>query len=553
MTLKHFISVLITVIVLSNQLKLYSLDSLVRNDPYPLFSSVYPYSFLATRQKAYLQRFEYAYPIDKFYISISGFRQSANRARDPERNVIQIGDINGRWNVLGLFYDPPLRDKLFQALGLTAAFNCANGIIPQEPNNPCPCDPDLVFTNTCRCFDLITDPNKSDPNQEFGFFSVPIDYRKYGVRVESELLLIDRCFWALGLQLQFGIVDVRQTILLFNDLTCQALGIACPGYDSGTESIAAPATPAPVTPPGITPPFLAAVPPCPALPTNECAVLPQTFTPCSNTTCCFSYSCDCKRLVIERIMRERETIAEILGLDINNYHKIGVEDVRLNLFWRHIFVINEESDLYPRLLFMPFATLGVGLPMERAQPMHKLYSVPIGHNNNHVSVGATGGFTLDFLDTIDLNFSGGITHFFRHTYCNYRLLPTNMYESGVFPYTADVTIEPGLTWHMTAGMHAYHFLSNLSVWAEYVIVSHAQDEIKICRSFIPSTSNYFKHGFLVERAEEFYTKWEAHVINIGFNYDLSPHLTVGVLWQAPVKQRNVYRSTTIMGTLTFYY
>ena len=83
--------------------------NLTRNDQYPIFSSVYPYSFLSTRQKANLMRFDYSYVPERFRISVSGYRQYARRAKNSERNTINVGDINGRWNMLGPFYDPMLQ------------------------------------------------------------------------------------------------------------------------------------------------------------------------------------------------------------------------------------------------------------------------------------------------------------------------------------------------------------------------------------------------------------------------------------------------------------
>lgn len=584
MAFKKYLRILASTLIISGSL--IAVDNLTSNDPYPLYSTVYPYSFLTTRHKAQLMRYDYTYPVDKFRISFSAFRQSACRARDSEGAVVHIGDLpNGRWNMLGLFYDEPMRNLLFQALGINTVFACSSGLEnPVFPTNAVPCQP-FCPTNTCNptisatgcvceelripadkvcgCFNVIASPRKSDPNQEFGFFSIPIDYVKWGMRVESEVLIFDRCFYAIGLQLQFGIVDVRQTVRAFNDLTYQALGLSAPVFD--TTQVIPPteqacAFPQPVVPTPIVPPFTDPTAPatvtnqnivCPNICCqNECAIEFQPFRPCCNATCCFSFSCDCKKLVIEKIMKQKDIIADILDLDLCNYHKIGIEDLRLNAFYRHIYVINEDSDIYPRLLFMPFATAGVGIPMMKAQPTYKPFAVPLG-NNNHALVSFTGGFTLDFLDTIDLTFSAGYTHFFKHDFCNFRL-PTNVYESGIFPYKADVSIKPGATWHLSLGMNAYRFIDNLSVWAEFVYVSHAQDKIKVCKSFIPSTSCYFKQGFLTERAECL-SKWEVMLFNIGFNYDLSDHLAIGFLWQAPVRQRNAYRSGTLMGSLTFVY
>ena len=526
------------------------LPNATRNDQYPLFSSWYPYDFLSSRQKAQLMRFDYTYVPERFRISISGYGQFANRARNNRGNVINIGDINGRWNMLGLFYDPVMRERLFSVLGIG---------LTQPPATTCQDNPEAVPTGDADqagsfCFNIITDPKLVDPNKEFGFFSIPAVYKKFGVRFESEILLIDRCFYAVGLKAQWGISDVRQTVHAFEDFTGQALGQAAPanppGVTAGTSS-------PPVVPfTGITPPYVdpANIPPCPQGGTannpNEilnCVEPLQPFAPCQTQVVCLSFSGACKRFVIENIMKQRTKITDVLDIDTNNYHKIGLDDLRLILYYRHIYVINEDDERYARVLFMPFLEAGVGIPMEKYQPLYKPFAVPIG-NNNHPYVGATGGYTVDFLDTIDLSFSSGFSYFFPHEYCNFRL-PTNTAESGIFPYTADVNIRPGITWYFNVGLHAWHFLDNLSVWAEYVYVSHAQDRIDVCRSFIPSNSCYFATGFRVEDAEAL-SKWESQLFNIGFNYDISDNFSLGALWQAPIRERNAYRQGTIMGTLS---
>ena len=535
----------VVLVLCSTSSSLYGMfPNLTRNDPLPLFSSVYPYSFLATRQKASLMRFDYTYAPARFRVSVSGYRQFANRARDSERNVIFPGDINGRWNMLAFFYDPAMQKILYPALDI---------------NTTIPASPAMAASNQIpskMCEDLIQLPKFSDTNDEFGFFSIPLLYRKYGVRFESELLLIDRCYYAVGVMVQWGINDIRQTVLNFNDMTCQALGTACPANKTrGVEDGCA--EPAPMTPTAVAPPYVnpVTVPPCAQVACNpnnrtDCVVPLQPFKPCCNQKVCFSFTGECKEFVIDNIMNQRDVIAKILGLDICNYHKEGMEDMRLSMIWRQLFVINEDDERYPRVVFMPFAQAGVGIPMMKGINNRTVFALPNG-NNRHTFVGGRAGFTLDFLDTIDVSFAGGFSYFFKRDYCNF-YMPTNDKESGIFPYSADVTIRPGPTWTFNFGLHAHHFLDNLSVWVEYAIVSHATDKITVCRSFIPENSIYFDTGFDVERAECF-TKWESHVANVGFNYDLYDCLSVGFVWQAPAKQRNAYRSGTIMGTLTFVY
>ncbi|MBA2306993.1 hypothetical protein H0W26_02570, partial [Candidatus Dependentiae bacterium] len=231
-----------------------------QNDPYPFFSSYYPYSFLMTRQKANLMRFDYTYAENRFRFSVSGFAQHANCAKNSEWNTVNLGDLNGRWNMLGLFYDPKLRDVLYTALG---------GVLP---------DP--------ACAPFIEDPRLVDPNKEFGFFSVPLRYRKHGVRFETEILLIDRCFYGVGLRVQWGIADIRQTVKAFEDFTCQALGIACPAALRGPDNRVL-TTPVPKEVTGITPPFINPTAPlavgeplCPVLREEECVPPLQPFQPC---------------------------------------------------------------------------------------------------------------------------------------------------------------------------------------------------------------------------------------------------------------------------------
>lgn len=510
--------------------------NLTRNDPLPLYSTKFPFAYLSTRQKAGWMRFDYSYTQPRFRVSASGYRQYANRARNDERNVIYLGDINGPWNMLAFFYDPKLREVLYKALDIDTS------------------------TLSEECKNLIEKAQYSDPNQEFGFFSVPLLYRKYGARFESELILIDDCFDAVGLMIQWGINDIRQTVIQdgFCDLTWQALGKAGPAKMGPRGETAGCTDPAPADNiPGVTPPFVSpyAIPPCMNTACNvdgrkDCVKECQYFMPCCDSKLCLSYDAACKKFVIEQIMSQKDKIAKIIGLDICNYHKVGLDDLRLSMYWRKLYLINEDDERYPRLVFMPFAQLGVGIPMMKGVTNSEVFALPNG-NNHHTYVSGRTGFTLDFLDTIDIYFSGGFSYFFKREYCNY-YMPTAPQESGIFPYSADVSIRPGPTWTFNFGMHAWHFLDNLSVWIDYNIVSHATDKIEVCRSFIPEGSIYYEQGFDVDRAECL-TKWESHVVNVGFNYDLFDCLAIGILWQAPARQRNAYRSGTILGSLHFTY
>lgn len=218
-----------------------ALANLTYNDPYPYFSSIFPYTYLTERQKAQLMQFEYAYPVSRFRLNVSAYRQAATFGRDRERDAVNLGDLpNGRWNMLSFFWDPVLAQQLFNVLNINfmpLTFDCNPTMDPEN------CIPTSTLDN---CFCIITQPDKSDPNQEFGFFTIPMLYRKFGVRFESELLLFDSCFYSIGLRVQTGVANITQRVLSFTDLTCQALGIACPTATPGaTTSTTAPSPQAP--------------------------------------------------------------------------------------------------------------------------------------------------------------------------------------------------------------------------------------------------------------------------------------------------------------------
>ncbi len=401
--LKSILNIVLSIIFIFYNIEIYAnLANWTRNDPFPLFSTIYPYSYLTRKQKTNLAFFDYDYPPTNFRASISGYRQYASFARDCDGDVINLGDSHkGRWNMLGLFYDPILRDKLFKLLGITSDI--------LDNNTVC-----NVQDNRKNCFCLVTDPTLSDPNKEFGFFSIPALYRKYGLRFESEFFLIDRCFYSVGIKVQFGVADIKQAPFSFEDFTCQALGVACPASNASihTGGDSPCPTPKPAIPPVVNPEFSIQttegvsttapnVPPCLTdygpVSTTSCVFLPQTFTPCCDSTLCLSFSAECKAKVIENIMRQRRLITKYLGINTLKYDHVGLEDARIYVFWRHIFVINEEDERYPRLVFTPFAEAGAAMPLDVQFDTNKFFGLPIG-NNSHLSTGANFGCTLDFLD-----------------------------------------------------------------------------------------------------------------------------------------------------------
>jgi hypothetical protein len=136
---------------------------------------------------------------------------------------------------------------------------------------------------------------------------------------------------------------------------------------------------------------------------------------------------------------------------------------------------------------------------------------------------------------MEIGVDAGATHFFDKSFSNYRV-PTSIYQTGIFPFATGVKVCPGLNCFGTFKLAAYHFLGNLSTYWQYAIVTHKNDKICLCRpddAFLP---------YVLEKR----SCWTSQLLNIGFNYDISPNIGLGALCQVPLWQKRAYASTTVM-------
>ena len=162
----------------------YALTSLLRNDPYPVYNSLDPHTFLYTRKKLRLKGYDLDPWNDHASISISPFGQNANYAKDIQGNYIPLGDINGRWDMLALLDGNLPAGKTLPPALVTASANIFPGGVG------------------------LNDPDMIDCTQLFGFFSFPMVYRKRGVRFEVDAMLGGD----FGLSVQSGVADMCQTL-----------------------------------------------------------------------------------------------------------------------------------------------------------------------------------------------------------------------------------------------------------------------------------------------------------------------------------------------------
>jgi len=256
------------------------------------------------------------------------------------------------------------------------------------------------------------------------------------------------------------------------------------------------------------------------------AACDKTFTPVTDTLRVDN--------VENFLMDQLDVIAEEMGYNMCDFVKTSLEEIRFNIFWRQAFEINSDLDSeWAKFLLIPYVEAGASVSPGKKDNEHCFFGAPFG-NNTHPSIGFTTGLNMDFLETIEIGGEIGYTHFFKKEFC--MPVPNNKFQMNLYPFTTNVSVSPGDNWYFCARIAAYHFIDKLSMFFEWYVLDHQKDDICLVQddpAFVPS---------VLKCISTFKTK----LGNAGFNYDLSPNIGVGFLWQIPFSQRNSYRSSTIM-------
>lgn len=471
----------------------FAMSSLNKTDAFPVYKTEDPQTFLLTCEKLQILGEPLPHNGCHFEFSISPFGQTADRGKT----------IGGKPLVNFSIPCPntdPCKGEIFtrelgDLTGYTSMLALFFGTVPpgktlttslQEAK-------EQIFTGvTLDNFTGadLSDPTKAIPDindiyfneeQTFGYFSFPLRYRKRGLRFDFEFQWCD-----FGLQLETGVVATRQLNEGPIDRT-------------------------------------------PTTDTKFPATAPSARQIDSFTTQTF---------LMEKLYR----IANEMNYGMCDFIKTSIEEVRVSLFWRHLFELNagREDTLWPYAFVIPFVKVTGSFSPGEVRDTNIFFSAPFG-NNKHNAAGFTVGVDFDFVDCMTIGGLVGYTHFFERTFCDYRI-PTSEWQSNMFPFSTDVTIQPGTNWNFAGKLAAYHFVDMLSMYFQYVIVEHKKDHIKLV--------NPADEGVFLPEVLACTTSFKTKIANIGFTYDISSNLALGFLWQAPLSQRNTYRSTTIMFSFT---
>jgi len=465
----------------------FAITSLAKNDPDPVYTSLDPHTFLYTRKKLQLKGYDVIPDRREYFgVSISPFGQNSDIGNNAAGIPVNLGDVNGPWDMLTLVYgNLPINQSL----------------------------PPILTQAQLQIFPGgagLNNPDYVDLNCKVGFFTIPMVYRKRGVRFEFDANIIDD----FGISVQTGVTDMSQT------LSAQGCFLGTlQGFINETVPV-------------INYNSSIATPP---------AVVPGTAGDLwlGNSGCEPGISiCAINKFLMDQL----NPIAQAINLDIDNFHTVSIEEVRLNAYWRHAFGFNTHTDDdWPEFLLIPFFQASGSLsPGTRVNP-NKAFAPTFGDNGFNAA-GFNTGINFDFFDTIEIGAEFGWTHFFKRDCVNIRM-PNSPFQTGIYPFTTNVNYQPGDNWNFGAKIAAYHFIDRLSMYFQWMLVEHRRDKICLVQA---------DPAFLPHVLEEI-SDWKLQVANVGFNYDIAPYVSLGFFWQAPLNQHNVYKCTTVMLSLNGSY
>ena len=470
------------------------ITTLAKNDPVPPYTVDNPFALLGTRRYEYLKGRNTDDSHDKHMsIEIMPFYQRSNRGANACGTATELGDINGRWNMISIL---PYNKTPLDAVDL----------INTNTDLPCGCEfPQILINIRNQLLDEIEQvvlgsdspsvpqelssiqgllelqQTNSTNQQNFGFFSVPMLYKKRGIRFNTQFYLGK----GIGGDFQIGLADIHQCAT-YTDRTIYSRGINNNPFITSAS--------------GETTPYV------------------------SDAT----WVQICKA-VSRILMSNLDTILSSTQICQNNctFKEKSIEDLHGELFWRYPLEINKDQSPadYPKFLFIPFVALGGTFAIADTKNPCDLLALPFG-NNGHSAIRARGGFSFDFYETLQLNFEAGGTFFRERKFCC-QPIPNNCYQNFLYPFQTDIMYCPGNNWHTVLGIYARNFLSQWSASFNYIYASHEKDCIELqCNNYAAgpeatqSTCRKDIHPFKPS-VLECNSAWSVQVFNGSLTYNIS--------------------------------
>ncbi len=507
------------------------------------------------------QPFYTVYGTDKYYNAsnkadfsffVSPFYQSARTVRGEEGQIgaMPAGARLGKWNMLGVFFGQAAAPQPFadyEHLPTLQNNISTMAIGPQPPaSSTTPTPPagtidkyqGLPPLNMGQGADYTKQKNFRPEYEPFVFLNVPVRYEKIGVRVQTSIEL----YGTFGATVKAGFVNVRQNIApskqpsiapnntnpppvqpitpLVQSLTPQfaydAIGMLING-----NYIVPGGTPA-TTPPTTTP------------------LLPQGPDDTGDAAILYD------NLVSESALR---LIAEDIGLDFAPYNKSVTEDVHASVHC-HMPIEFRDKNNDLAVTVAPYIEVGCWIPTRNDCDADKLFYVSTG-NDGYYGLTVEGSVAFDFPllpksnQTFQGCFGGGCLYAFQCKEFQEHRVHSSPYQSGFIPWKTSIRKQPGITWYMNVSGKSNNFVDGLSVYADWIYTVHLKDHITLTESN-PERKAAFEEG-LPRTIRE--SSWKNQQAAVGFDYRLSPAVTLGGAVQANLSGIRIYRSVTLLGSI----
>ena len=395
----------------------------------------------------------------KFDLNISPFYQHASGARDPYGKKVPLGDRLGKWGMLPLLWgDLDAAPKEFNATNYA-----------------------ILYTLSLQGSDVggglsVDEEGFSGELDTDGFYSVPIDYEKKGLRFEMNTSMKS----GFGLRIKSGVVDYKQTPTFIDASTIDNVGDDAYVYN-----------------------FL------------QNTLMTDTM---------------------------RSTLLETeLGFNLDNCGSVAFEDTLVQFHWTNKFEC-ENGD--GQVEIIPYFAAGFWLPTGKRKDPDKLFALPTGHDG-FWGVALEAAVSFNFPKTVLFNFGGSLTLFETKSQC--LRVPNSKYQSVLYPFKAEMRRTMGPAWNINFSMHAYDVMDNLSVHFDYLFNKHERDSITL-----KNCSDARRDAFLPEKLE-CDSMWKSHTMQLGFLYEVSPCLSLGITGQTHISGIKVYKTHTVMGNMKFVF
>jgi hypothetical protein len=238
----------------------------------------------------------------------------------------------------------------------------------------------------------------------------------------------------------------------------------------------------------------------------------------------------------------RESLLETdLGLDLSNYDTVAFEDTFVQLFWSNRFELENSKGSHV-VTVAPYFGAGVWIPTGKKKDQDKAFSMPTGHDG-FWGFNLEAAVSLDFPKTVLFNFGGGITFFESKSQC--LRVPNHKYQRTVFPFKVNARRTFGTSWNVNFSGLARNVYENFNVYFEYLYSKHENDTLTL------TECDDTRAEAFVPKVYEEESLWKSHTAQLGFEYVVSPNLSVGACAQTHISGIRVFKTHTIMGNIKF--